>query len=155
VSFLEPEQIEFCQARPLRRGESLIMGKDWIRALQRLMQPIQKFDSKLRMLSYYRSVCWCCGTIYKNVPILGPFYKDMYDSITSLGVSLKVYNEDIPYVYRMSRHGQSLPFTSFDVDIWDDTRHSFERAYGVTVGEQFLVEQALKDLVLALLRASF
>ncbi len=128
----EFEAIEFCQCHPVFNGEQFSMCRNVHKALFTDVSHIGRTVDEIKAI---RSATSQCGLVWsKGFPIFGPFYESLHIDCTGkpLMHSGTFYN--------------SLGCTTGTVDVTDEARLSFERAFGISPQEQVAIEAFYSSL---------
>jgi hypothetical protein len=130
-----PEEVQFCQARPVQLADGWLMCRDFRRVASRLPYTIQHFVGA-GWKRYLRGIAECEGVLSNGCPILA-----------SLAASLLKFTEGakalVPAADRYS-HQVANTIKRPIQPVTDAARASYAFAWGISVEEQLLIEAALE-----------
>lgn len=131
------EHLEFCQTRPVWNGVQYIMTRNPSRVLDRCSWTVKKFPYMLDN-TYIRSVMLGESALGEGVPIMGPLSINCLSQLPKSKRKLMVTDLD----YMVSGLGK-VKGTAYSREVTDESRYSFENAWGFSFGEQLEMEASL------------
>jgi hypothetical protein len=139
-----PEQVEFCQSRPVWTPSGWVMVRNPSKALNTDYAGSEKVANNKCYLEHLRSVGLCGLSMAAGIPVLQAFYqwgirhgRTGKDRDTSGGIH---------YQARIQRRAGHLS-RSAPVDVL--TRESFGKAFGIAPDEQLIMEDWFAEAVFA------
>lgn len=136
-SGLIPEDVEFCQMRPVVLRDGWRMVRNPIRVLSRLPYSIQQLQGARAWRSYARGVAECEVVMGRGVPVFGAMSESM----------LKQFKHDKAWMPAAEKRKYEYESASAltDCTISDDTRRSFDSAWHISAEEQRAMEKSFVD----------
>lgn len=137
------EQIEFCQTRPVWRGDCWVCTRAWDKALDNDYSGFHQLGRDSKYLAHLHAVASCGMAVASGMPILQALYE----------WGLKHGIKDHKYLASRELHNTGLYQAAKLAGGWRrarpidwETRMSFTRAFGVTPAMQLAIEAELQDL---------
>lgn len=130
----EFEEIEFCQSRPCQIGEGYTMVRNPETLVQKGSMCLQPIAGMKQLRRWMMAVGVCEGSLGGGIPVVAAFAAAMRRNGSTCS---KRY---IKHVYAGSSRAFHSNFDVTGVEISDDSRFSFWKAWGITPHEQIALE---------------
>lgn len=140
------EEVDFCQSRPIQIDGVWTMIRDPMKVLTKVGMTHRK-DSVQAYKKRLLTIATCEGFLARGVPILQAYTRSLINNCVrqmSKRQLKRGFMKGEVLSYRM-QHLIGTPTSYDDVSVSNSTRRSFERAFGITVAEQVLCENYLRD----------
>jgi hypothetical protein len=140
-----PEQVEFCQARPVQTGQGWVLVRNPKKALNTDFACGARCDNWSNYLVHLRSVGICGLSMAAGVPILQELYNFGIRNGRTGKFSLEVLNGLGQQHVIQARSG----FKAQPATITSVARSSFEQAFGIPANDQISIEWHLRTMPLS------
>lgn len=133
------EEIRFGQSAPVRLPSGWVMMRDPWKVLSTFAASHKWLQDPKFGRRWLYDVCRCELSLARGIPVLQPFFLSMLRHIDRGG--RKVHEESLSDLFYQ---GAWLAEEKDAVPVAPITRLSYEKAFGLCVGDQFILEGALK-----------
>lgn len=134
----EPEQVEFCQGRPVLTGSGWTMARNWTKALNTDGYTYIPMTENQR-LAHIRSVGLCGLSMAAGIPILQPWYQRLVECGRTGKFDANAL-KGMGYQHRIQTRAGHLAKCQ---PITDEARVSFWAAFGVCPAQQLVIEKQI------------
>jgi hypothetical protein len=144
----EPEQVEFCQGRPVWKPDGYVLVRNPFRAFNKDYCGGSKLEHWNHYLEHLRAVGVCGLSLAAGIPLLQEFYS--WGVANGKTGKFTEYTAGLGYQHKIQvQHGHLSRREVVD----PMTRESFAKAFGIEAGQQLDIESAIASMVLG--RPSF
>jgi hypothetical protein len=130
----EPEDVVFCQARPVRLADGWMMCRDFRRVMSRLPYTIQHYVGS-GWVRYLRGIAECEEVLSNGVPVLSALASSLLAATAGVAAI-------VPRAEQYS-HGIAMRLKRPAVPVTPEARASYALAWDISPTEQRLLEEAL------------
>lgn len=135
------EDIIFCQARPVRIGDSWVMVADWRKIISQSTCGTRFWHEPKTRVDMAYSVGQCLLALYPGVPLIQTYAQQL----CSFGGKMNPAIHDTDWMWKVKPTGtRRLLGTLCPEPITAASRDSFHKAYGVDALEQMLLEDMIR-----------
>lgn len=137
----EPEEVEFCQSRPVWRGDAWVLCRNPSKAFNTDGYIYHEL-SESRRSEHLRAVGLCGLSMAAGLPLFQPYYKSLVDAGKTGKFDMSLLG-GVGYQYRIQVRAGHLARCT---DISPCARISFWRAFGIHPSEQLAIEGQLQAI---------
>jgi hypothetical protein len=140
----EPEQVEFCQHRPVWTPRGYVLVRNVSKALNTDFAGPTTLGDDSYYLRFLRAVGLCGMTMAAGIPI----YQELYHWAVRNGKTGKFTTDMRRGAFYQSRVQQRAGYLAKLLPVHADTRISFEKAFGITPSDQIAHEGNISGMLL-------
>nr|WPR18255.1 MAG: RNA-dependent RNA polymerase [Chemarfal virus 275] len=131
-----PEQVEYCQSRPVYDGNAWVLVRNPLKALNTDYAHDGRVKTEHQLRCFIRSVGLCGLSMTAGIPV----FQEMYHAGVRLGSTGKVDKSLLAGLGYQAKIQQRAGFHCARKPVLPEARESFEKAFGLTYTEQISLE---------------